>query len=123
MGLWNLDKALCVETLQGHTSWVSCVAVDWDSRLALSGSRDQTLKLWDLDLAACSATLKGHMDLVRCVSVDWSARVALMTEPCGCGTWTVLRVFEPSRVMMTGSSVWKLTGHPAVPSLVATIAC
>ena len=40
---------VCLKTLEGHTDKVWAVCVTPDGRRAVSGSRDQTLRMWDLD--------------------------------------------------------------------------
>lgn len=54
-------------TLMGHLSAVSDVAVSPDGTLALSGSRDGTLRLWEVDTGACYRELIGHTKEVICV--------------------------------------------------------
>jgi WD40 repeat protein len=49
-----------LRTLAGHDDRVLALAVTHDSRRAVSGSRDGTLKLWDLELGTELRTLPGH---------------------------------------------------------------
>ncbi|KAL6062240.1 BTB/POZ domain-containing protein kctd14 [Balamuthia mandrillaris] len=75
------ERARCLGTLTGHTSWVMAVALSADGKSALTGSRDWTAKLWLLDEGAtpstsaakgdevektitCHQTLRGHSDTV-----------------------------------------------------------
>ena len=37
------------------------------SRLVVSGSSDNTIRLWDIECGACLRTLEGHEELVRCI--------------------------------------------------------
>ena len=46
------------------------VAWSADSRLAVSGSKDSTLKLWDMRTKKLLVDLSGHADEV--FTVDWS---------------------------------------------------
>jgi hypothetical protein len=66
-----------IRTLQGHTSWVNAVAVTPDGRRAVSGSRDNTLKVWDLESGQELATLQGHTDGVKAVAVTPDGRRAV----------------------------------------------
>ncbi|KAI6098511.1 WD40-repeat-containing domain protein [Pisolithus sp. B1] len=44
-----------VATLVGHSSWVLCTDISPDSRLAVSGSADKSIKVWDLS-ARCAVS-------------------------------------------------------------------
>jgi len=54
------ESEALVRTLGGHAGGVMCVAVTPDGRLAVSASKDKTLKVWDLDTGQVVRTLKGH---------------------------------------------------------------
>ncbi|WP_167406110.1 caspase family protein [Amycolatopsis thailandensis] len=58
-------------TLTGHTSWVNAVAVaEVDGQLvALTTSRDETVRVWDLRDGSLRATLIGHTNSVTAVAV------------------------------------------------------
>jgi WD40 repeat protein len=64
--LWDLESGACVQTLTGHTNWVSCAVQLVDGRV-MSGSFDNTLRIWDLESGACVQTLTGHTKWVSCV--------------------------------------------------------
>jgi WD40 repeat protein len=51
----------------GHTNMVSSVAISPDSRYALSGSHDFTLKLWDVNSGREIRTFQGHSGFVNSV--------------------------------------------------------
>ncbi len=57
--LWNADGD-CVRVLQGHTSWISAVAVSPDGCLLASGSEDQSVRLWDNRTSQCLRLLQGY---------------------------------------------------------------
>ncbi len=57
--IWNIDAGIPIQTLEGHTSYVICLTLLVDGRLA-SGSNDGTVKLWDITNIKhplCTATL------------------------------------------------------------------
>ena len=70
-----------LRTLAGHTETVWAVAVTPDGRRAVSGSRDNTLKVWDLesgqDVSEAARTLKGHTDYVYAAAVTPDGRRAV----------------------------------------------
>ena len=57
-----------VHTLRGHTSTVRCLKMS-DSSTAISGSRDQTLRIWDIATGCCTGILMGHQASVRCLEI------------------------------------------------------
>ncbi|KPA36057.1 nwd1 protein [Fusarium langsethiae] len=61
---WNA----CMQTLEGHGSWVYSVAFSADGQRLASGSDDKTVKMWDTATGACMQTLEGHGDLVSSVA-------------------------------------------------------
>lgn len=46
--------------LEGHTGRIQAVEMTVDGRLAVTGSRDRTLRIWDLDRTLTTRILKGH---------------------------------------------------------------
>lgn len=54
--------------LKGHTSTVRCLKMSHNG-LAVSGSRDTTLRVWDIKTGLCQHILVGHSASVRCLEV------------------------------------------------------
>jgi WD40 repeat protein len=59
--------------LQGHTNWVTAVAVTPDGRHVVSGSEDDTLRVWDLASGEALMTLQGHTESVPAPGTTRSA--------------------------------------------------
>lgn len=59
----------CIHSLPGHTSTIRCIKVLPHRAIAVSGSRDYTLRVWDIHRGRCLHTLRGHTKSVRCVEV------------------------------------------------------
>ncbi|PVH69038.1 WD40 repeat-like protein, partial [Cadophora sp. DSE1049] len=62
--LWDAVTRAPLQTLEGHTDWVTSVAFSADGRQVVSGSRDQTVRLWDVVTGAPLQTLEGHTNSV-----------------------------------------------------------
>ncbi|KAK4144138.1 uncharacterized protein C8A04DRAFT_36800 [Dichotomopilus funicola] len=71
----NLDWDTCIQTLEGHSKWVTSVAFSHDSKTLASASDDKTVKLWDTVTGACTATLKGHSDQVSSVTFSHDSKI------------------------------------------------
>lgn len=56
--------------LTGHGGPVNSVAISWDSRFAVSGSVDKTVRHWDLLTGECLHTLSGHERAVNSVAMS-----------------------------------------------------
>lgn len=59
----------CIHSLPGHTSTIRCIKVLPHRPIAVSGSRDYTLRVWDIQRGRCLHTLRGHTKSVRCVEI------------------------------------------------------
>ena len=57
-----------VQTLEGHSSWVSAVAFSPDGKRLASASYDKTVRLWDAGSGKPVQTLEGHSGKVFAVA-------------------------------------------------------
>src|ERR687886_561652 len=73
----TLAKKRCIRTFSGHKDGVNSVCLSTDSRLALSGSSDFTVKLWKVDTGLCLRTFTGHTGQVNSVYLTRNCRLAL----------------------------------------------
>jgi serine/threonine protein kinase/WD40 repeat protein len=100
----------CLLSLEGHTYGVTSVALSVDSRLALSGGGDKTLRLWDVSDGRCLRTFEGHTEVVNSVALSADGRLALS----GGGDKT-LRLWDVS----DGRCLRTFEGHTEVVNSVA----
>src|SRR5947207_10225248 len=62
------EWSACLQTLEGHSNWVSSVAFSHDSARLASASGDKTVKIWDVSSGECLQTLEGHSNWVNSVA-------------------------------------------------------
>ena len=65
--LWTLSDGRCVNTLKGHTSYVTALEVVANGVLA-SASSDETIRLWSLSDGRNMAILSGHSGTVNALA-------------------------------------------------------
>jgi protein MAK11 len=67
VGVWRTNDWLCVHTLGGHKAPINDLSIHPSGKLALSVSKDNTMKMWNLVHGRCSFTrrLKGSADKVH----------------------------------------------------------
>ncbi|RNA23008.1 WD40 repeat-containing, partial [Brachionus plicatilis] len=46
--IWDKDTFECLKTINGHNSYVNCLAIMQDWKI-VSRSSDKTIKIWDKD--------------------------------------------------------------------------
>ncbi|KAH7111684.1 vegetative incompatibility protein HET-E-1 [Dactylonectria estremocensis] len=95
------DWSPCLQTLEGHSGWVTSVAFSADGQRVASGSDDRTVKIWDAATGVCVQTLQGGSG-VR--SVAFSADGQRVAS----GSWdNTVKIWDAG----TGACVRTLEGH------------
>ena len=65
--VWNYETGECLNTLEGHSSWIKSLAHIENTKLIVSGSGDRTINIWDYESSECTRTLEGHTNEVNSV--------------------------------------------------------
>ncbi|KAG8938414.1 hypothetical protein FRC03_007280, partial [Tulasnella sp. 419] len=86
--IWDATTGTLVNTLKGHTSYVTSVAFSHDSSKIVSGSYDQTVCIWDATTGTLINTLKGHTSGVKSVAFAHHDSFIISHDFCGhCLCW------------------------------------
>ncbi|KAL5313288.1 hypothetical protein ACEPPN_019021 [Leptodophora sp. 'Broadleaf-Isolate-01'] len=96
----NWSAAL--QTLEGHTGWVSSVAFSADGKQVVSGSLDRTVRLWDTATGALLQTLEGHIQSVCSVAFSPDGKQVVSGSDGG-----TVRLWDA----ITGAVLQTLEGH------------
>ncbi|HAX79342.1 MAG TPA: hypothetical protein DCY88_26835, partial [Cyanobacteria bacterium UBA11372] len=99
-----------LRTLTGHSGWVNAVAIAPDRKLAISGSRDNTLRVWNLATGEVLCTLTGHIAGVNAVAIAPNGKLAISAS-----SDRTLRVWN----LATGKELFTLNGHNYLVNAVA----
>lgn len=59
----------CIYTLSGHTATIRSLRTLHNNPIAVTGSRDATLRIWDVQRGLCLRVLEGHSQSVRCIDI------------------------------------------------------
>jgi WD40 repeat protein/serine/threonine protein kinase len=91
-----------LQTFAGHTKGVISACLSADGQFALSGSKDNTIKLWDVTTGKCVRTFTGHAEAVSSVCLSADGRFAFSAS------WDkTLKLWDVS----TGQCLRTFTGH------------
>jgi len=96
---------------QGHTELIRGLALGGGTRLALSTSQDETVRLWDIASGTCLATLHGHTGRVLCGAMAAEDS----TRACSGGEDHSVRLWD----LATGEGVRSFAGHTGPVTAVA----
>ena len=75
--LWDCNTGQELRTLGAPSHWIYDVALSGDGKLALSASRDTTLRVWDAERGTEVRTIHGHSHWVNGVALSGNTRVAV----------------------------------------------
>lgn len=83
---WRAD----LQTLEGHSEVIVCVALSPDGRTIASGSYDKTIKLWDIATGVLQQSLDGHTEPVMFLAFHPDGRFLLSVSSA-----VVIKIWNP----------------------------
>ncbi|MFQ5864548.1 MAG: WD40 repeat domain-containing protein [bacterium] len=110
--VWDIKSGKCLRALSEHSDRVSAIALTQDGRLALSGSKDKTLRIWDIENGRCLQVLLGHTGEVYPVVLRPDGRVVVSGDDCK----YILRIWD----IKSGQHLQTLEGHRNLISCLAS---
>jgi serine/threonine protein kinase len=74
-GRFASSSSRCIQTLAGHTSWVTGLAISRTTPTFASSSLDDTVKVWNLNTGEELFTLTGHTRDVNAIAISPNDRI------------------------------------------------
>jgi WD40 repeat protein len=100
--LWDTVTGAALQTLKGHSGWVTSIAFSSDGKQIVSGSDDEMVRLWDAVTGAALQTLEGYSNRVNSVAFSPDGKQVVS----GSGDKTV-RLWDA----VAGAALQTLEGH------------
>ncbi|KAG0004935.1 hypothetical protein BGZ65_012365 [Modicella reniformis] len=115
--VWDMNTGRCRQVMSGHTGTIRCLKLHQlpsnksndvsqqnqqqpQRHVAITGSRDATVRVWDIQTGAIILLLQGHRDSVRCMDVHEDLLISGSYD-CTARIWN----------LHTGECVAVLQGH------------
>ena len=86
--VWKISTGETLHRLQGHTSKVYSVVLDYERNRCISGSMDNQVKIWSLETGSILYNLEGHSSLVGLLDLQRNRLVSAAAD-------STLRIWDP----------------------------
>ncbi|CAI9739471.1 repeat-containing 86-like isoform X2 [Octopus vulgaris] len=67
---WNFETGECLHTFKGHTSAITCMAMDSVGETLFTGSLDHTVRSWNVMTGETYKVFQGHQASVICLQIS-----------------------------------------------------
>jgi WD40 repeat protein len=102
--VWDVERAIQLRELDGHSDWVRAVAVFPDGKHVASVSDDHTIRIWDLGLFKSIQVIDTGFDWLRVLAVSKDSSVLFTADDS-----ENIKVWD----WQAGQQIGLLTGHAA----------
>jgi serine/threonine protein kinase len=92
----------CINTLSGHSSWVTSVAISPNGQTIVSGSLDDKIKIWHLQTGEQAQTLSGHSKAINTLAISPNGQILVSG-----GDDRTIKIWN----LLTGNQLRTLTDH------------
>jgi WD40 repeat protein/serine/threonine protein kinase len=75
--LWDVQKRICLQTIEGEYGHEAPPCVNGDGSLVLSGDEDMTVRLWNSESGECEREFSGHTGRITSVFLSEDGKRAL----------------------------------------------
>jgi serine/threonine protein kinase len=92
----------CLQTLTGHTSWVTCLAIDPNSHIFASGSLDDRILIWNFFTGDILHQFSGHTKSINALAISPDGNLL-----ASCSDDDTIKLWQ----LNTGQEITTLTEH------------
>lgn len=75
--LWNVERGVCIETLNKHTDQVFSIAFSPDGKYLASGSKDKSVHIWSTQDGQLTHSYKGPHRIYQVCWNSWGNKVGV----------------------------------------------
>ncbi|KAF8983168.1 WD40-repeat-containing domain protein [Cyathus striatus] len=95
--VWNSYSGKLINELQGHSHWVTSVAISHDGTTIVSGSSDMTVRVWNAQNGTCIKTLEFYTEINHInFSINETHIIVNNAKAFSLSTFTVIDPFAKS---------------------------
>lgn len=83
--IWDIEEAVQLKALEGHTSVINCLAITEDGKYCITGGGDGTARIWDIEEGVQIKVLEGHIHGIVCIAITSDGKYCITCGADGIG--------------------------------------